>query len=60
MRIELSDRAKLFALDLLDRFDGHISASVLFSPFHHTVTIYQDLAPLAAFRVFVGSWYQVI
>jgi len=57
MRIELSDRAKLFALDLLDRFDGHISASVLFSPFHHTVTIYQDLAPLAAFRVFVGSWY---
>ena len=29
MRIELSDRAKAIALALLDRFDGHISAKLL-------------------------------
>ena len=29
MRIELSDRSKTFALQLLDQFDGHISAKLL-------------------------------
>ena len=29
MRMDLSDRSKTFALQLLDQFDGHISAKLL-------------------------------
>ena len=32
MRIEVSGRAKVFALQLLDQFDGHISAKFVYTP----------------------------
>ena len=39
MRIELSDRAKTFALQLLDQFDSHISTKFLWDSMHGELSI---------------------
>jgi len=40
MRMEPSDRAKAFALDLLDQFDGHISANFLWESIRGELPFY--------------------
>ena len=40
MRMEPSDRAKVFALDLLNRFDGHISANFLWESIRGELPFY--------------------
>ena len=40
MRMELSDRAKTFALQLLDQFDGHIAAKTLWKSINEGLSRY--------------------